>query len=579
MNIKMNITEIEINFKNLTKEEFIKLILKLDLSIINNVFLDFEKSKKNKTSIKSFWRGFRVGTPLPKNIIERSLGEIYDNDYYPLERILLEVVILTYLTKQEDSMTIQDILANISDLEVSLLIHKLFDVDKNYSYDEVTKQLKNIIDSNEEKLIDLKKEFNEEKEDLINKHNLEIDELKDKNSKLSQEINDINTKYTKIDKDYDELRKKYEELLSEIKQKEEIITTKTPILNTLDVLKDFNTFLLQEGYNYDKQDVYDFVYALMTRKLTILAGRPGIGKSRLALLFAKFFNLKEEDNTMLFLPISPSYTEPGDILGFYNPRNNKYVPSDTNLVDFLIHASNNKEQVHLLIFDEMNLAQIEYYFAPFISALERKNSYITLYPKGVECLNSKTYPNQVILTDNLLIVGTINKDETTRVLSERLLDRIYYIDLNKTDFSVHRNNQLIYKGIKNHFNYDINEFIIPLPLSINDILSNRETNLLDELNQIFKDNLMNFSVSYRNVYNISLLVYFMKNSLSQDVAFDKAIKETILTKVSGSSLVLTDIISKIINIFNKYKDVSTFTYSSSYLNFKQKELDKYGYIR
>lgn len=46
MNIKMNITEIEINFKNLTKEEFIKLILKLDLSIINNVFLDFEKSKK-----------------------------------------------------------------------------------------------------------------------------------------------------------------------------------------------------------------------------------------------------------------------------------------------------------------------------------------------------------------------------------------------------------------------------------------------------------------------------------------------------------------------------------------------------
>ena len=123
----------------------------------------------------------------------------------------------------------------------------------------------------------------------------------------------------------------------------------------------------------------------------------GTGKTKLPLKFAEFFNMSEENNELLFVPVSPSFTEPSDVLGYLNPNTGIYTPSDTRLVEFLNHASNNINKMHMVIFDEMNLSQIEYWFAPFMSILEKGNEEknIYLYSENQRCLNSEKYPEKI----------------------------------------------------------------------------------------------------------------------------------------------------------------------------------------
>ena len=59
---------------------------------------------------------------------------------------------------------------------------------------------------------------------------------------------------------------------------------------------------------YSKNDIYNFYTCVRASQLIILAGMSGTGKTKLPLKFAEFFNMSEKDGTLLFIPVSPSYT-------------------------------------------------------------------------------------------------------------------------------------------------------------------------------------------------------------------------------------------------------------------------------
>jgi 5-methylcytosine-specific restriction endonuclease McrBC GTP-binding regulatory subunit McrB len=95
-----------------------------------------------------------------------------------------------------------------------------------------------------------------------------------------------------------------------------------------------------------------------------------------------------------------------------------------------------KEQMLLVLLDEMNLARIEYYFSEFLSKLEmRRNSTLGReedyrnvsvevfagYPGDEECDPSD--PVRLYAGSNVLFVGTMNEDETTQSLSDKVIDR------------------------------------------------------------------------------------------------------------------------------------------------------------
>ena len=120
------------------------------------------------------------------------------------------------------------------------------------------------------------------------------------------------------------------------------------------------------------------------------------------------------------------------MLGYYNTISGKFEAQP--LLKYLIQSQKEpaenynvslKNQLNIVLLDEMNLAHIEQYFAEFLSKLEERRGkdeetpqYSTL---AVKLGGTDSYP--LALGRNVLWVGTMNQDETTKNLSDKVLDR------------------------------------------------------------------------------------------------------------------------------------------------------------
>ena len=367
--------------------------------------------------------------------------------------------------------------------------------------------------------------------------------------------------------------------------------------------------IIHQFYNYTKQknlyyyldDIYNFHACLKTRLLTILAGLPGTGKTRLPLEYAHFFNMNEKDNTLLFVPISPSLSEPSDLLGFYNPTSSMYIPSENGLTYFLANAMKHKDRMHMVIFDEMNLSQIEYYFATFLSVLERdeEERNISLYDKNLECKNKDIFPPSINIGSNVLFVGTINIDETTKELSDRLLDRSFVISLKRTDFKTYNGELLAVTDLEKvkTIPNDENGLISLLPMR--DLKDFNYIKSLDAELRSFLDkfNKLDSSIlaSFRTSKNIAL---YLDNSLIDDTnkndgfskskAIDYALKQTIIKKIKGPEEDLHAFLgdentpfngSQLYKLLDEYSTLSSFELCKNELEEKAKEMNRYSYVR
>ncbi|PFW65105.1 AAA family ATPase, partial [Bacillus pseudomycoides] len=142
-----------------------------------------------------------------------------------------------------------------------------------------------------------------------------------------------------------------------------------------------------KGLYLDATDIFNFHISVKTNMLTILAGIPGIGKSRFVQVYAEALGLTYGEE-LLWIPISPSYQEPHDIIGYLHP-NGTYIESETKLIRTLLKAYENPNQLYMIVFDEMNMSHIEHWFTPFLSILqlEKKNRILSLYEEGNEIEN------------------------------------------------------------------------------------------------------------------------------------------------------------------------------------------------
>jgi 5-methylcytosine-specific restriction endonuclease McrBC GTP-binding regulatory subunit McrB len=113
-------------------------------------------------------------------------------------------------------------------------------------------------------------------------------------------------------------------------------------------------------------------------------------------------------------------------------------------LDFLLEASTREQELYFFCLDEMNLAHVEYYFSQFLSAFEEErptDRRITLmsqrlYEELKQQREALTVPAELQLAPNLLFTGTVNIDETTQPISDKVLDRantieFFSIDLDK----------------------------------------------------------------------------------------------------------------------------------------------------
>jgi 5-methylcytosine-specific restriction endonuclease McrBC GTP-binding regulatory subunit McrB len=87
----------------------------------------------------------------------------------------------------------------------------------------------------------------------------------------------------------------------------------------------------------------------------------------------------------------------------------------------------------IVLLDEMNLARVEYYFSEFLSKLETRRSRPTHLEIDVGSLPIKDVERRLEIPKQFLFVGTMNEDETTQTLSDKVLDRANVITFGKPE--------------------------------------------------------------------------------------------------------------------------------------------------
>lgn len=232
-----------------------------------------------------------------------------------------------------------------------------------------------------------------------------------------------------------------------------------------------------------------YLTALRTKPFLLLAGISGTGKSRIVRKLAQAtvtlelqkkysegYESKDfaEDRWTLHSPanfqliqVKPNWHNSMDVVGYFsNIPEPHYV--FTPFVEFVVRAWQNPTVPFFLCLDEMNLAPVEEYFAEFLSAIESrgfekdkdgKNVYMTdpiikpFKEYGMEVagdmmksLNDylgdnieKTVEEHLLakgltLPANLMVIGTVNMDETTFSFSRKVLDRAMSIEMNEVDY-------------------------------------------------------------------------------------------------------------------------------------------------
>ena len=167
------------------------------------------------------------------------------------------------------------------------------------------------------------------------------------------------------------------------------------------------------------------LWADAQRHFAVLSGLSGTGKTQIALRYAMALTGAKSDTggPVEVISVHPGWHDPGPLLGYVNPLTGNYTR--TEFLNFLLDAVENQEQPHVLILDEMNLSHPEQYFAPILSAMEIRDGEIPLHREDSEKLG---VPTGVAYPSNLVIIGTVNMDETTMGISDKVLDRAFTLE-------------------------------------------------------------------------------------------------------------------------------------------------------
>lgn len=245
---------------------------------------------------------------------------------------------------------------------------------------------------------------------------------------------------------------------------------------------EFSNLIINSAQGYSLQ----YLTALRTKPFMLLAGISGTGKSRIVRKLAQATVTEElqkaegyegtdfaNDRWKLHSPanfeliqVKPNWHNSMDVIGYLST-----IPSPhyvfTPFIEFIVKAWQYPEVPFFLCLDEMNLAPVEEYFAEFLSAIESRsfeggeymtdpiikpfNSFgddvakmmvNTLFPNftagDTESTTTKIIKHFRIkgltLPKNLIVIGTVNMDETTFSFSRKVLDRAMSVEMNEVNY-------------------------------------------------------------------------------------------------------------------------------------------------
>ncbi len=192
------------------------------------------------------------------------------------------------------------------------------------------------------------------------------------------------------------------------------------------LVENFRNFAASHlGLYYKSEMIRLFIAALASTKLVILQGISGTGKTSLAYAWGKF--LKHDS---CVASVQPSWRDRTELFGYFNEFTKKFNETD---VLKEIYQAGYTDDIYTVILDEMNISRVEYYFAEMLSILEMPNK-----DEWIVELVSSAWPDdpkniiegKLKISANVWYIGTINNDDSTFMVTDKVYDRAMPLDIN-----------------------------------------------------------------------------------------------------------------------------------------------------
>lgn len=175
---------------------------------------------------------------------------------------------------------------------------------------------------------------------------------------------------------------------------------------------------------YDLEVIKQMFATFGAAKMLILQGISGTGKTSLPYAFGQFIG-----NPSLICSVQPSWRDRTELFGYYNDFTKKYT--ETEFLKTLYEA-HYYDDMKIVILDEMNIARVEYYFAEMLSILElprEEERYFSVVSNQAANDPDLMKEGKVWIPNNVWYVGTINNDDSTFAVADKVYDRAVPIDL------------------------------------------------------------------------------------------------------------------------------------------------------
>ena len=188
----------------------------------------------------------------------------------------------------------------------------------------------------------------------------------------------------------------------------------------------FRNFAASQLRLYYKTDMIRlFISALASTKLVILQGISGTGKTSLAYAWGKF--LKHDS---CIASVQPSWRDRTELFGYFNEFTKKF--NETEVLKEM-YVAGYTDDVYTVILDEMNISRVEYYFAEMLSILEMPNKdewIVEIVPSAWKSDPKHLIEGKLKIPPNMWYIGTINNDDSTFMVTDKVYDRAMPIDIN-----------------------------------------------------------------------------------------------------------------------------------------------------
>lgn len=206
-----------------------------------------------------------------------------------------------------------------------------------------------------------------------------------------------------------------------------------------------------------------YITTIKSKPFLLLAGISGTGKSRIVRELARAcwdegseeYKAQKPRNFEM-VQVKPNWHDSSELIGYVSRIDGvRYVVGP--FLKFMVKAIQDPETPYFLCLDEMNLAPVEQYFAEYLSVVESRKrqddgTIVTdpivdySYTEEYKSLIDQLFPDddelrkeylteeggkRLSIPQNLIVVGTVNMDETTFSFSRKVLDRAMTIEMNE----------------------------------------------------------------------------------------------------------------------------------------------------